>query len=79
MGKIWIGNVAHSEGNRPRHRSQAPREERMKLIIVLCALLVSGCADYKCVNGIVYNKLYPFNDIYVESYLYKDAHCKDIK
>jgi hypothetical protein len=51
----------------------------MRLTFALCAMLLSGCADYKCVDGVMYNRVQALSDTYAVSSVFKDVPCKEIK
>lgn len=51
----------------------------MRLTFALFVLLLSGCADYRCVDGVLYNRVTPLSDTFVVSDVFKGATCKEIK
>jgi hypothetical protein len=50
----------------------------MRLTIALTILLLSGCADHKCIDGVVYSRINPFADVWVVDGLWR-GQCKEIK
>lgn len=49
----------------------------MRYMIIIAALLLGGCSDYKCIDGVVYNKLN--QDAWVVSSIYHGIKCASEK
>lgn len=45
----------------------------MKYTIIIMAALLTGCGDYKCIDGVVYHKLN--EDAWVVSGVYHGVKC----